>query len=230
VSLIDWLPRFFAQMTIMQPIDAERIGDKWTKVLSGGRPAFELGHRRQQIDNILDVADQVFVPAGAQKSMWEGTNEFNDFAEKFANSEVCIGFGEPNKFSCEVPFGGDTALIRCWTDRPHPQLGNGLLVTLDLPFFSSDPHPWSGPAFLNIIEARSWTEVAQFGCWHSQEFGSGRGTVTGHTVFVPNALYRPGLVANLILWEIGRARWVRQTFFPDIEDRLMPEIYMDRMK
>ena len=103
-----------------------------------------------------------------------------------------------------------------------------MLVTLQLPFFNTDDRPDEGAPLLNFIESRAWTEVAQLGRWHTRDTATDRGAVVTHTTFVPNALYRPGLVQNFVLWGAGRARWVRQTFFPELIDHLMSEIYKDR--
>jgi hypothetical protein len=47
--------------------------------------------------------------------------------------------------------------------------------------------------------------------------------------FVPNAHYRPGLATNIALWMISRARWLRQTRWPDLEDKTMMEIMKERV-
>lgn len=228
-NLLGWLPNFFAQMAIMQPIDAELRGYRLPEMLGGGQPAFEDGHKREELDAILEVADQFLAPAGTQESRWSGSDEFALFAQNFGQSEGCFANGGPTGLTAEVPFGSGSALIQCWTDQAHPQLGNGLLVTMMLPHNATDA-PDGGVAGLNFIEARVWTEVANLGCWHSRDAGRGRGIFPSHSTFVPNALYRPGLVQNFVLWEMGRARWVRQTFFPELRDRQMSEIYEERFK
>ena len=228
-NLVGWLPNFFAQMTIMQPIDAELRGYRLPEMLGGGQPAFEDGRKREELDDILEVADQIFAPAGVQQSRWRGSDEFAIFAENFGRSEDCFANGDPTGLTAEVPFGNGSALIQCMTDQAHPQLGNGLLVTLQLPHNATDQAD-GGAAALNFFEARAWTEVPNLGCWHSRDTGSARGTVPAHSTFIPNALYRPGLIQNFVFWEVGRARWVRQTFFPELRDRQMSEIYEERFK
>jgi hypothetical protein len=228
-SLVGWLTNFFAQMAIMQPIDAELRSYRLPEMLGGGQPAFEDGRKREDLDDILEVADQIFAPAGAQQSRWNGSEEFAAFAQNFGRSEGCFANGDPKRLTAEVPFGNESALIQCWTDQAHPQLGNGLLVTLHIPYILAD-QPDGGAAALNFFEARAWTEVPNLGFWHSRDTGSARGTVPAHSTFIPNALYRPGLIQNFVLWEVGRARWVRQTFFPELRDRQMSEIYKERFK
>lgn len=228
-DLAGWMPNFFAQMAIMQPIDAELRGHRLPEMLGGGQPAFEDGRKREELDDILEVADQIFVPAGALQSRWSGSDEFAVFAENFGRSEDCFANGDPTGLTAEVPFGNGSALIQCWTDQSHPQLGNGLLVTLQLPHNAADQAD-GGVAALNFFEARAWTEVPNLGCWHSRDTGSARGKIPTHSTFIPNALYQPSLIQNFVLWEVGRARWVRQTFFPELRDRQMSEIYQERFK
>lgn len=229
-NLGGWLPHFFAQMAIMHPIDAELLGCKLPDIIGGGQPAFELGHKRNEPDGILEVADQIFIPAGANQSRWAGSDEFDRFAERYGKTEGCIANGDTSGLTAEVPFGHDTALIQCWTDQAHPKLGNGLLVTMQLPIVDQEEQHTVAVEDLNFFEARAWTEVPQLGCWHMRQTASDRGKVAAHSTFIPNALYRPGLVQNFVLWEMGRAHWVRQTFFPEMQDMLMSEILKDRFK
>ena len=229
-NLAGWLPRFFAQMAIMQPIDAEIRGHKLPELLGGGRPGFALEHKKQNLDGILEVADQVYAPAGASSSKWAGSDEFANFARNFGNNDGCFANGDRSGLSAEVSFGHDTALIRCWTDQPHPQLGNGLLVTMQLPFWLGEERLEEGAAMLNFMESRAWTEVAQFGCWHTRSSSVEASSTIAHTYFVPNALFQPGLVQNFVIWEISRARWVKQTLFSGLRDLTMSQILATRAK
>jgi hypothetical protein len=217
-NLVGWLPNFLAQAAIMQPIDAELRGNMLPELIGGGQPAFEDGNKSEQLDGILEVADQIFVPAGTQLSKWQGSDEFAEFAQFFGKSEGCVANADPKGLTAEVPFGNESALIQCWTNQAHPQLGNGLLITLQLPHKVADQSD-GGVAVLNFFEARAWTEVPNLGCWHTRDTGSARGTVSAHSSFIPNALYRPGLIQDFMLWEIARARWVRSVFFPEMQDR-----------
>ncbi len=223
-NLASWLPEFFAQMAIMQPIDAEIRGYKFPEFLGGGDPAFAIGAKRSDFDGILEVADQVFLPAGKEPSSWSGADEFERFTRSFGHTEGCFANSEADKLVAEIPFGDDTALIRLWADQSHPQLGNGLLVTLQIPFWNDATKPSDVAPLLNFMESRAWTETPQLGCWHTQGNDDERG-VLAHTSFVPNALHQAGLVQNFALWEIGRAKWVKAQYFPDMKDRTISEIY-----
>lgn len=222
-ELSGWLPRFLAQMALMQPIDAEIRSSELPELFRGGRPNYATGQKRLQPDGILEVANEIFVPAGQTRSRWAGTNEFSDFADAWGRSDLCFANGDDTGLTAEVPFGPRSALIRCWTDQRHPQLGSGLLVTTQLPFW---PHSDSLPevaCFLNFCEARSWTDFPQFGCWHTQ----GRNTQSqtlAHSSFIPNALSQRGFVLNFMMWEMARVRWVRETFCAELTDLPMSEV------
>lgn len=226
-ELSGWLPRFLAQMALMQPIDAEIRSPELPKLFRGGRPDYATGQKRLQPDGILEVAEEIFVPAGQTRSRWAGTNEFVDFAEAWGRSDRCYANGDDTGLTAEVPFGHSSALIRCWTDQRHPQLGSGLLVTTQLPFWPhSDPLP-EVACFLNFSEARSWTDFPQFGCWHTQGRNDQSQTLA-HSSFIPNALFQRGFVLNFMMWEMARVRWVRETFCVELKDLPMSEIVRHR--
>jgi hypothetical protein len=49
-----------------------------------------------------------------------------------------------------------------------------------------------------------------------------------HASFVPIALYSDGLATNFALWSVARVRWLRQTRWPNLEDKPMIEILENR--
>jgi hypothetical protein len=226
---VSWLPRFLAQMAIMQPINAQIQAKKAPDFLDGGcadtsRPAHLRG---AALDGMLEVAAQIYAPAGQEPSRWENVDEFSQFAETYARNDRCFGTGDNAGLTLETPFGSDTALVNLRTGETHPQLGNGLLVTLQLPRFAEAATIAKECAYLNFLEAGSWTGFPLFGCWHPHVSRESRDGIA-FTTFVPNALYQPLLATNLALWMLGRAKWVRETLWPDLQDKRMIEILEDR--
>ena len=127
----------------------------------------------------------------------------------------------------ETPFGADSALINFKTDQQHPQLGNGLLVTTQIRSSQSFKDVCVEAAGLNFLESRIWTDFPQLGRWHPQET-SNKEANWAHSCFIPNALFRPGLVENFAYWAIARIQWVRRTRFPELKDLTMAEILNKR--
>jgi hypothetical protein len=225
---ISWLPRFMAQMTIMQPIDAEIRSKTAPGMFGGGTPAYATGARAPECDEILEVASSIYVPHGLKPSRWIGSEEFEKFVKEYGRSEGCYGNGDEAGLTLETPFGKHSALIRLRTDIAHPQLKNGLLVTTRIPFRLTQEQSTDEAAFLNFLESRSWTDFPQLGCWHSRSTSENQAELA-HTSFIPNALYSPGLAFNFALWSVARAQWVRRERWPDLTDLTMSEILEARL-
>jgi hypothetical protein len=175
------------------------------------------------LDGILEVIAQVFAPLGEKPSRWAATGEFEEFAEKWGKSDLCFGFGDSSEMTLETPFGSHSALIRFRTAEKHPQLGHGLLSTLQLPYSADRLIIAREAAALNLFEFLSWTSFPQLGCWHSNQ-NHGQGAGLAFSLFLPNALYRPGLATQIAFWFLRRARWIREQGFPDTKDVNMLEI------
>ena len=164
-----WLDAaFLAQMAIMQPIDAQNQVNWIKEIFKGGEShASRPVHLTNAgLDEMLEVAVHVYVPSGQQDSRWIGQTEFSEFAEVYAQNDNCFGFGDDKALSAEIPFGSDTALIRLRTGRKAPRSGSGLLVTLQLPRVGESGEIANECAYLNFLEALSWTGFPLFGCWH----------------------------------------------------------------
>jgi hypothetical protein len=232
---VGWMPDFLAKMAIMQPINAQLQAHMATEFFAGG--VADASRPENLADaglaEVLEVAAQVYAPIGREDSRWIGESEFSESAENYAQNDNCFGFGDEKGLSAETPFGSATALVRLMTDQKHPQLGSGLLATLQLPFFGEDSEIANECAGLNFLEAISWTGFPLFGCWHPNACPSASGEEKqspAFITFVPNALYQPGLTTNVAFWMLERARWVRQTRWPDLEDKRMIEIREERYR
>jgi hypothetical protein len=108
------VPTFLAQMSIMQPINAQIQAGFLADTLKGGAPDVSRPEHLAHAGNhgILSLAEHVFVPLGQEKCRWIGTGEFFDFAEKYARNDDCFGAGDETGLTLETPFGSDSALIR----------------------------------------------------------------------------------------------------------------------
>jgi hypothetical protein len=225
---LDWAPRFFAQMALMQPIDAE-IRARGLADIFGGSPLFATGVKLDQHDEILEVANLIYAPAGAEPSRWMGSEEFASFAEIYGRSDLCFATAQTEQLTAEVPFGNQSALIELRADKAHPQLKAGLLVFLCLPHRTNRDDASELAAELNLMEAALWTDFPLLGCWHIWEPGDGQ-VFVAHSTFIPNALYGLGLATQLAMWATARAFYVRRMLWPDLQDLTMKEILELRFK
>jgi hypothetical protein len=223
-EMVQWLPQFFAREALIQVTNAEIQSVALSEVL-GGKPDFLPSGRNNSPDGILEVVSEVYAPKGKNRSRWHDTEEFVKFAETYGSSDGCFGIGDKSGLTLETPFGDSSALIRLRSEVEHPQLGSGLLVTVQIPF-TADEEISKEVAWLNFLEARSWTDFPQLGCW--QIHHNGNTNELAHASFVPNALYADDLATNFAFWSIARARWLRQTRWPNLEDKPMIEILENR--
>jgi hypothetical protein len=221
------MPRFISGLALLQPTDAWARAEGTAEMVSAlSDTSSPDGGPLLDPDDMLSVVDQYYVPAGQEPNRWAGTNEFNEVAEYLNQSDQIYSNGDENGLTLEVPFATDTALIRLITDQPHPQLGNGLLVTLQLPV-DAEPADAVQPSWYNMLELISVTHFPLIGSWCVHPISENIHKLS-HSSFIPNFLYMPGLVVNMALWMMGRARWARATFFPDIEDRPLEETLRER--
>lgn len=142
---------------------------------------------------------------------------------------MCFGSGSSGGLTLETPFGNDSFLIRLFTDQKHPQLGNGLLATLQVPYFPGRAEAERAAVLYNFPESISFTFFPIFGSWQVHEVGDDC-VGPAFSSFIPNALYQPGLATNLALWMLGRARWIKEKNWPDVEDLTLAEIINRRLE
>lgn len=221
-------------MSIMQPINAQ-IQSKGLPCISffegvspdKSKPSF-LGD--QVLDPILEIAAQVYVPIGHEKNRWLGSGEFSNIINRWNTTENCYGNADDAGLTLETSFGDDTALIRLRTNEKHPQLGEGLLATLQIPMFQEPLVIANECAFLNLLET-FWNDIPQFGCWHPHASRGAQENVNGlaFTTFIPNALHQPGLASVITNWMVQRAWLVRQERWPDFADKPIGEILEKRL-
>ena len=111
--------------------------------------------RRPEMDELLDVPMAVITPAGRHASAFIGplTEALGAFVTQFSVLGV-----DANEFTCKVPFkvsrpavmmmdegqSPETALVKVFSDVPHPAFGSGALLTLSLPLLFADKNEVPG--------------------------------------------------------------------------------------
>jgi hypothetical protein len=224
---ISWMPRFFAGMAILPVIDAQiRAPDIADSLGAEPDTSAPNGGELLDFDEMLFVVRDIYAPEGSKPSKWLGTQEFEEIAAAYGRLESCFGNGDDKGLTLEVPFGTDTALIRLHTDQAHPQLGNGLLATLQLPVWLEDSMSMESNWY-NLLEMISFNYTPLMGSWVMHSMSEDQ-NVVAYSSFIPNLLFQPGLATNMALWMIGRARWARETHFPDMVDEPLEEILRKR--
>ena len=107
----------------------------------------------------------------------------------------------------EFPLGADTSECRLLVDQPHPLYGNGLLILQRFPITVASETDGIRMA-LSLNAADLTGQVNGYGLG-SYVYADGALHFTG---FVPNALYRPGLLANLYASCTVRAQMMAARF------------------
>jgi hypothetical protein len=102
--------------------------------------------------------------------------------------------------------GGESHLLTIDT-APHPSLGNGVRLRLRLRRWPESLGTQLLPLDLNEWESDSPPEAHLLGSWTIEPE---RDATPYFTCFIPNVLYRPGLLANLALSMGVRARLVSE--------------------
>jgi hypothetical protein len=169
-------------------------------------------------DEMLNVVRDVFAPAGQEASRFEDAAEM-ERAAALLNETPFASLGTTAKGLCiEVPFGErNTTLIEIASDALHPSIGSGLAVATLLPYDHSEDELVAVAAELQAAQSETIEGGGQFGGWALRTH-RGRQCVA-YCRFVPNAMFRPGVVADAVLHEVSRALWVDERAFPGLPAR-----------
>ena len=212
----EWIVHYFSALSIIQPIDAQSRAEVCAEML-GGTPdtsCHPSSGVRVTHDDMLNLIDAVYRPQGREPSRWVTSGEF----EQIPSMLMKYGFfstGGKDGLSAELSFGNETALIAADGGQPHPQLGNGVLLLLKLPMTLSAPMAACVATDLNATDANNFAGSHLMGAWCSTEISRGR-HIPVFASFVPNMLFRPGLLLALILSLGQKARWARTEIAPYI--------------
>jgi hypothetical protein len=210
-----WVPHTFSTAAIIQPIEAQVRGQEFAQVL-GGEPdvsSHPVSGHRSAMDDMLNVIEHVYAPLGQKEPPWAKSGEFEETTELF-NRSNSYSTADRAGLTGEFAWGeNQTSMMTSVLDQPHPQLGNGVLTRLNLPL-SLDPEASAWLAgLLNQLEVKSLTRAHLLGAWCGAEAG---GSHTGVFVsFMPNAMYKPGLLTQMLISLASRARWAATVLEPD---------------
>lgn len=230
----DWQSRSFGRFALLQPIEAQaRLEASWF----GGIADHSVPTRGLQDDDIADILhmERLIVDRGQQESEWTGTGEFQEIVDRWGNTPDTIGGAHEHGLFVEAPFDSNTALVQLNDNVPHRRLGNGLLATLVVPFFSDLESAERLCVELNYVESRDWAKgrFPLLGNWCADQMedrhGAGGRFAPTFSCFIPNLMYQRGLAEHLLVHLVTRARWVRLTWAPDTVDESLNAIFMRRL-
>lgn len=206
-----WIRYLLAAAAVTQLAEARMLGPVLAEAV-GALPATsdhpESGQRTAA--HQMASAASTFVVAGDGPCAWPES----EFAEVLgqctqvapAVSAESDGLG----FTVEFPFGDRTSSLRATGEQSHPLYGNGLLILQRFPVES----PSGVELALSLNGADLTREPAGYGLG-SYSYSDG---AIHFSQFVPNALYKPGLLANLYFSAAARAHRMASRFAEGLWD------------
>ena len=151
-------------------------------------------------------------PPRGGESKWD-KDEFESLEEMMSRFCVCTtgGLGLTAEFGLEPTAASaaaghhNTALFEICADQPHPELGGGLFILLQLPHtLPADRQVHDACARLNLLEMAAADMPPHFGAWCPGRMG----TNLAYVSFLPNALHAvPNIAMNATMWAMHRAEW-----------------------
>lgn len=203
-----WLNQLMSWVASIQVTEAltasEHVGDMpfWESAITQ-HPTSGI---REELDGITQIVAQLVVPRGQEDSKWAG--EQMEGLLEWMNGPPCVlATGGSEGVAAEYPFPGGTSLLTAGTSEPNPRLGNGVLVIIKLGVGGSDVETAREVLRLNELELMSSTWSHVMGSWCATEEG------LCHASFFPNAIWKPGLLANLMQSAIVQLRHITEEVY-----------------
>lgn len=170
---------------------------------------------RDRAHPMVHAIEQFFVPMGANASKWIGVDEWNDASDVIRRLALVCRTDSHTSLHAEFAWGEDPGpaaegktpvKLSVETDFRHAFLGNGLSLTLRLPLDMGDANEAHSALELNALERKDWKWWHDFGSWCCL------GNDLAFTCFVPNTLYHPQTLPQLVHAMALRAQWVNELF------------------
>lgn len=211
-----------AETRILAPVLAEAVG-----ALPATSDHPESGTRT--VPDEMAFAAGIFAASGDEPCAWP-ESEFRETVDGQMNPPPAVAAtAGDRRFTVEFPFGDRTSLCQVLGDQAHPLYGNGLLVLQRFPVSAASES--EGIRLAMSLNAADLTRHATGYGLGSYVWSDGMLHFTG---FVPNALHKPGLLANLYSSCAARAQamearfpegqWDAEAYTTD------PDVYSRRLK
>lgn len=213
---IGHLKSLFLAAVGLQAADAHIKADGLARLLGGevDVASHPESGEREQADEILDIIDRVFAPAGARPSPFtemdfKAGEDMNPRPWVMASSDA-TGLVGQFPFTGSTPAGlgnnTETALFTAAADQPHPQLGSGALLTLRVPVHLSQEQAWDIAWTLNLLEMTEPGEAHLLGAWGVEPTPPGHPATLMFSSFLPAVVHKPGLIAAMVMVMAVRTR------------------------
>ena len=223
----EWVSPLFQMATLIQATNAELRAPHQAELL-GLVPATSehpISGARPEPDEMLEALDSL-----ASREVWGDAEEYAAIAQALGARGLLSTAGEDG-LTVEFPVGPDGGpsitggRSNLLTVAAEPRdMGHGIRLTLrlrDWPrenqqlfpidlnslerHWSREDNPQLFPPELNSLEAQGLSHAHLLGSWAIE--GDGH-AVPHFTSWVPNVLYRPGVLMNLVVAMGVRSRWV----------------------
>ncbi|MBX3112876.1 MAG: hypothetical protein KF857_12830 [Fimbriimonadaceae bacterium] len=208
---VDWLRRTVLAATALQVYDAQLMIDRLVEKLHAVRAVS--GHptagMREEPHPLLKSAHKFFWQAGMHPSRWIDTEEWREGTWVMEREAVQFESDRSSRLEAEFEWGcGEGNIhVTARTDQPHSYLGNGLHITMTVPLKLSTEAIGHLVLDLNGLERTDYKRCHVLGSWCAHE---GR---LAFRVFVPNTLYTPQVLPDMLVSVSTRAIWVNEWFF-----------------
>lgn len=164
---------------------------------------------RPQDDPMINAHQAYFVPAGQHPSKWSGVPEWRE--TEFAVEREATKFQSDHHTHLVADFPWEaqpekSIRLDVNTREAHPELGNGLHMTLNIPLVMSPERVSHLALELNQHERDNWKRAHMLGSWACHD------GLLCFRLFLPNVLYRQELLVHFVLQMAVRAHWSNEYF------------------
>jgi hypothetical protein len=205
----DWLGRLFLAAVGLQVADAHCKAPSLATDLksAAAATAHPKTGLRDEPDPMCAAVERFFKPAGQQPSRWENVEEWEEAQYNVKRLAQKVSTDSCSFLHAEFAWTADqneSINLEVTTQRPHPDLGNGLRLSLVLPVEMAEENAAHTALELNAAERKEWKWIHDLGSWCCEN-----GAVE-YNCFVPNVSYNKAVLPALVHEMAIRADWASE--------------------
>ena len=213
-----WLQRLLASVCAIQAADAHSRGPAMMEIVNGllDQSSHPSSGERSQMDDMLNILHAI-AHAGKTASPFVA-REFETMETRIDPAPWTVANIDGGGLTAEFPFSGDVSVVEAVASlKPlessllqvagsveNPQLGSGAGLRLQLPIQFEGLDGARRANELNLAEFVGQTFCPLIGAWS--------GPACSFEMFLPAAVFQPGLLAAMVFSQAVRADWVRREF------------------